>query len=319
MGRTNKQFSQGNKKIKCLGNCGRELVLTSHNFFKSNNPEFVKYEGFSPICKQCSREMIFNNDNTVNLDNFKKVLKYLDKPFIRSIFEEMLIDGFTLGDYTSRLNFGQYRTMGYKDSEDGEVNTISNGKQLINKIIENKYQVSDEELLEFQTRWGDGFDTKDYVYLEDQYKDLCNNYRSDDNYAMQLIFEEASHTRLTIKRKREKGEDVNKELKTLQDLLASANIKPNQETSANNIEKGSLGMFIKKIEEEEPIPRWEEDLGKEDKIKQYILTFFFGNLAKVLNIKNPWQEEFENEMKQYTVDNTVIAEEDKNEDLLGDI
>lgn len=112
------------RKIKCLGTCEKELTLGNSNFFKSNNPEFAKYDGFSPICKSCSRAMIYNKDNTINLNDFKKVLKYLNKPFIRAIFDELLVSGFTLGDYTSRLNFGAYRSMTYEDSDNLEQEVI---------------------------------------------------------------------------------------------------------------------------------------------------------------------------------------------------
>jgi hypothetical protein len=121
------------------------------------------------------------------------------------------------------------------------------------------------------------------------------------------------------KKKRERNEDVNKEVKTLQDLLASANIKPNQETSAGNVEKGSFGIFIAKIENEKPIFDWEKDLGGEDKLKKILNIFFFGNLAKVLNIRNPWDDEFKEEMGKFTVDMSEVEKEKESEDLLGNV
>jgi hypothetical protein len=47
--------------------------------------------------------------------------------------------------------------------------------------------------------------------------------------------------------------------------------------------------------------------------------FFFGHLSKALNIKNPWQDEYDKELEKYTVEDTEVEEEKNQVDFLGDI
>ncbi|MBD5589179.1 hypothetical protein [Clostridium botulinum] len=306
-------------KMKCHGKC--QSTKSVDLFYKSQSPKHEVFGGYCPYCKDCLKKLVYQK-GIFDVEKLKFVLKhYLDKPFFNDVLESAMTVNTSnhLGTYLKQLNLKKQvgrDTMTWKDGETGEKIETEKKNSKKQEVFNQDNLYTKEELFALQNRWGEGFEPKDYKYLEEQYLDLGKHYKSEDSYAMQLIFEEACLTRLTIKKKREKGDDVNKELKTLQDLLGSANIKPNQETSAENIEKGSFGVFIKKIEDEEPIPDWEKDLGKEDKIKKYIRIFYFGNLAKALGIPNPWIDEFEKEMKEFTVDKSEVEKDE--EDLLGD-
>jgi hypothetical protein len=126
---------------------------------------------------------------------------------------------------------------------------------------------------------------------------------------MELLFQEAAQQRLTIKKRREKGDSVDKELKTLQDLLGSANIKPAQETGANAVEQATFGTLIKKYENEKPIPTPDEQWKDVDGIKKYINVWFLGHLCKMMGINNEQSTAYDKEINKYKVEAPQFEEE----------
>ena len=74
-----------------------------------------------------------------------------------------------------------------------------------------------------------------------------------------------------------------------------------QETGANATEQATFGTLIKKWENEEPIPdplpEW-----KEKDIFEYVKIWFLRHLSKMLNLNNPYQEDYEKELKEYEVE-----------------
>ena len=123
-----------------------------------------------------------------------------------------------------------------------------------------------------------------------------------DSYSTESLFQEISLQKLDIRKKRKAGDSVDKELKTLQDLLRSANIKPVQESAATSSDQVTFGTLIKKFENErpspEPLPEWMDA----DWIRKYVVVWFFGNLCRMMGKENPYQEEYDKEMAKYTVD-----------------
>lgn len=291
---------EANRKIKCLGNCQRELVLTNSNFFKSNNPEFKKYDGFSPVCKQCSRAMIFNSDNTVNIDSFKKVLQYLNKPFIRSIFEELLINGFTLGDYTSRLNFGEYRHMAYENSD-----TDEDAKNAKNTSKDDYDDVEDDgiEIEMLKDKWGFDLPKKQLVWMERSYekwaKDYSINNEKDEIIVQQIIFEN-----WYMYNERQNGKDVSDRIKTINTLFKAGDFKKREDTE-NTVE--SIALHIAEWEKGKPITR--ENPSPEFKDPDSFIKLakvLAGAIARTIGKSNSFTDEFEEYYKKHTMDLTNL-------------
>jgi len=131
-----------------------------------------------------------------------------------------------------------------------------------------------------------------------------------------VLFQEIANQRLDIKKKRQQGTGVDRELKTLQDLLGSANIKPVQETGANSTEQATFGTLIKKWENEKPVPEPLEEWEENDWIKKYVLVWFLGHLCKMMGIKNKLSEMYEEEIGKYTVE--IEEEDNSNTEIMND-
>lgn len=293
-------------KIKCL-KCNKEKAPNTSNFYMNTNPLFSSEK--LEICKDCINEFIGDKDSAGYTDRVKLVLALMDKPFLKDLWEQRDSEW---SKYIPQLSsFNQYKGLTFADSvftDTSNTNLDIDGTQ--------KVELTQEDLEELVRFWGKGYSLEDYEFLQMEYEKLLNSYQC-DTYAMEMLFQEAAQTRLTIKKKREINQSVDKELKTLQDILGSANIKPVQESGANAAEQETFGTLIKKYENERPIPEPDEEWKDVDGISHYIKTWFFGHLTKMLGIKNEYTQEYENELKKFTVEMLEEDQLDEEDDRHG--
>ena len=66
-------------------------------------------------------------------------------------------------------------------------------------------------------------------------------------------------------------------------------------------EQVTFGTLIKKYENEEPIPEPLESWTNADWIRKYVVVWFLGHMCKMMGINNPYADEYEEEIKKYTV------------------
>lgn len=214
-------------KITCL-DCTKSYSSRSFFTLNATSKKHKQYSkiGHVPICKGCLRKLCFEDDGvTLNKNGITEALKWLDLPFDENVYMNTIQDGvFDLGTYSRNIKI-KYK--GKNTSFEDSVN-INKSKLKREKVEEDNVESDFEVTKELIFFWGKNFSQDEYEFLDNEYTRLLNSYEC-DGYAMELLFQEASHQRLIIKKKRENGESVDKELKTLQDLLGSANIKPVQE------------------------------------------------------------------------------------------
>ncbi|WP_405169311.1 hypothetical protein [Paenibacillus sp. FSL H3-0286] len=279
-------------KIKCL-NC-RKLKASSA-FYINSTPLFSsdKFE----VCKDCLQIHIGNKDSDGYIDRVIQVLATMDKPFFQETWE---LSNEEWSKYIPQVSsLSQFK--GKKFSDSIMKKPIVSEVEFI-ESLDGAFAIPPEELLQLQLKWGKkGFEAEDYIFLENEYHTWINSYEC-DSYAMEMLFQEISHKRLEIKKLRESGKSTDKEMKTLQDLLGSSNIKPVQETGANSTEQSTFGTLIKKYENERPIPEPDEAWKDVDGIKKYIQVWFLGHLCKMLGINNDYAKLYEEEVNKYTVD-----------------
>lgn len=279
-----------NIKTICL-NCEKAKVDTNYYI---NFHSFIKLDKF-PVCKNCLNSYIEEAaDDNEYMDRIRVILAILNRPFINDLWNEL---GRDWRKYIRTISsFPQYSNLTFRDSDFfNEKNDIQYTSLSDDDNILDEYDIG-----ELERFWGKGISIEDLHYLQNEYDKLINSYEC-DTYAMEMLFQEISHLRLTIKKKRLKGESVDKELKTLQDLLGSANVKPVQETGANAAEQATFGTLIKKWENERPIPEPDEEWKDVDGISKYVKTWFFGQLTRILGMRGEHTQEFEEELEKYTV------------------
>lgn len=286
-------MSGSNEKIKCVNfNCLKSQ--SSSNFYVNTNPLFNTEK--LPICKSCISNFIGIKNSPGYTDRVTLVLANMDKPFIQDVWHQCEDDW---GKYIRQISsLVQYKGMKFSDSVFG-FNKESEGYE--NIFSEEQLELTEVEHKKLISFWGKGLEIDDYLYLDNQYETLITSYEC-DSYAQEMLFQEIAHQRLTIKKNRESNKPVDKEIKTLQDLLGSSNIKPVQETGANAAEQATFGTLIKKYENEKPVPEPDPEWKDVDGIKKYIQVWFLGHLCRMLGIKNEYAQMYEDEIAKYKVE-----------------
>lgn len=292
------------EKIVC-SSCGKERNPT-RDFYKSYSP-FHKHTERMHVCKDCFLEFV--NDD---LEKLKTGLRMIDKPFIAELLKSSQDEAEksnknTIRIYMKNVVMPQYKNYTWDDSEFGSFKSTNQQDTEAKKNIyeeakdEMAYEFTKEELKHLMSFWGKGFSIEQYTWLQSEYEDWTNRYECDSK-GMETLIQEICLTQLDIQVRRENKEKVDAQLKTLQDLLGSSNLKPVQETGANAVEQESFGTLIKKYENEKPIPEPDDKWKDVDGIGKYIRTFFFGHMAKAVGIENKFQDEYEEELSKYTVE-----------------
>lgn len=286
--------------------CGNERRL--EDYYASSSP-FNKSNGKLHVCKECIWTYVESDSN--NLDLVKDTLRMIDRPWQIDLWQSSVEEAEKANKvvfkiYMKNLGLRQNRELTWADSD---FNT-----QKENDVLGNMdyHEIDDEELNDLVDFFGKGFTKEDYIWLQNEYTDFLNRYECDSK-GMELLIKEICLTQLDIQIRRANKEKVDQQLKTLQDLLGSSNLKPVQETGANAVEQESFGTLIKKFEREKPIPEPDERWKDVDGIGKYIRTFFFGHMARAIGAENKFQTEYDEELNNYTVNQEDIDNGDYDE------
>lgn len=282
---------------KTCESCNALKVLT--DYYNADKMFFPS--GKLHICKECALKIVDENGQ----DGLLGLLRFLNKPFYQALFKG------NVPDYIRMVNsMHQYKNVGFTQSDSLVALTdITN----IKKIKPTKLTV--QEYQDAQDFWGEGFTESEFIWLSGEFADFGSQYDISGK-AMENLIREICLTQLDIRKKRATSKDVKNELKTLQDLLGSSNLKPMQETGAQSIEQETFGTLIKKWEDTRPIPdeaQWKES----DSVGHYIKVWFTGHLMRMFGLENKDEEEYYNELNKYTVATNEDTVEEKDGDSDG--
>lgn len=306
------------KVVSGEGYCRKcQKTMRLNKFYEATNP-MLDSNKFMSICKDCANE-IYNYYFTI-YNNMEKALQLtcqdLDVRFsvkameqVQTHIEKLKSTGKSadavFGYYKSKLSSLSRNNEGIDSFRFRDSDILNNSLPVINQ---NDFIDSDFEVTEDSIRfWGINLDKHEHEYLSAKLEEYLNTYEC-DTPVMEELLKQAAYESLEIRNKRQKKEDVSKNLKNLQEILGTANIKPNQETGANATEQATLGLLIKKWETEEPVPEPDPEWKDVDGIGKLIRVFFLGHLCKIMGINNECSKEYEEEMEKLRVnlpDNTI--------------
>ncbi|KOC56948.1 hypothetical protein IRP63_14850 (plasmid) [Clostridium botulinum] len=278
--------------------CGKEKKNIANNFYQ-NDIEYI-HNHFS-ICKNCVKKIIDYKEMT----SVFFILHILDKPFIQSVWNDIAkTDESPWGAYITQISsLPQYKEFKYRNSQFDECN-ISKIKSNNNEEHHEVTKLNDNDKRQYERFWGRGLENQDYIWLQEEFEDFITRYECDSK-GMELLIKQICLQELDIEKRRANEEKVDQQLKTLQDLLGSSNLKPVQETGANAVDQNTFGTLVKKWENEKPIPEAMEEWKKADWIKKYVLVWFLGHLCKMMGVDNDYSRLYEEEVNNYTVDNPI--------------
>lgn len=295
------------KETKTCNSCGKTTVSIEKNFYGVKD-SMIFPSGRLSICKQCC----YTSWEEGGLDAFLDTLRILDKPLLADRFE-MTQNKFTSPDngYDEMGCFKEYmkNTMSIWSREKEwrflDSTMFEENKKLTeekNKEIHKLEELTEEELVELQGYWGHGKSEEQYIWLTSEF----SKYVPDPEKispTMEDLIAEICLTRLEIRTKRDKGQDVDKQIKTLNDLMTAAGIKPTQESGTGNSELDAFSKLIDKLENTRPVrdpkPEWKDV----DGIRKMIVSFFLHPWARLWNKEkeSPYYDEAKAILDKYTV------------------
>lgn len=291
---------------------------------KGNFPVSYSYlykgGGYLPYCRSCVDEM-FNMYLMTCQDQKKaarQMCRKLDLYWNDSVFDYVEKKNGTrsiMTAYIVRLNSVMYAGKSYDDTliEEGTLwdDAISNVDRSENKVSQDcpvDLVEIDPETVDF---WGADFAPDFLIKLDKRYKEWTDGAAELDKGSVSL-FKHICILEETIARDAAAGRSVDKNLNTLNTLLGSLNLKPVQKKDdalAGSVDNSPMGVWIRRFENERPVPEPDPELKDVDKIVHYIQVFFLGHLAKMLGKTTVYSQMYEDEIARLRVESPDLSSE----------
>lgn len=308
------------------------LCPKCNNWQKSDTAFYMDKEyatGRYPVCKRCLLKIVEQRKNDNDEPNETKesvqmVLRKMNRVYDDAFYEECVKGALDetkeknrsspFATYITAISsLPQWRNLSWDDSTFGD--TLPGQSE--DEINENSRIIKAA-----RKRFGNEYTLKDLYFLETQYEDWVQRYACESK-AQEILFQRIAFTQLAIEKAQKAGRDTEKLDKTLQDLMSSNSIKPNQNNANNLTDSKTFGQLIKKWEDEydggNPIPEPEEEFRDPDRVAMYIDVFFKGHLAKMMGLKNAFSATYDRFMSKYTVNKPEYNEDKDSEELFDQI
>lgn len=184
-GSSNTAKSVVDKKI-CSA-CGKEKSL-KRDFFVSYNS--LHKDGRIPMCKDCIKNACYN-DGIFDIENFKSLLRQLDKPFIQELWDrseaevkknigsDNVSGDAIVGKYLKNISLQQYRSSTWKDSNFVGSSDTAIETSRRKPMNTEKYYLSNEDFAvteDIIRLFGEGYTAKEYETMQRIYEDSKQDY-----------------------------------------------------------------------------------------------------------------------------------------------
>lgn len=276
--------------------------------------------GYMPYCRNCvdkmydSYLMICKDEKTAVRQMCRKLDIYWNEDAykyasLRSSNRSMMTA------YISRTNSVNYAGKSYDDTL-AEENALWEFEKKDSREARSRLDspLSDEEIYidpEIVDFWGADYTPEFLLKLDKRYKQWTKGQEDLEPAAISL-FKHICILEETIAIDSAAGRPFDKNLNTLNGLLGSLNMKPVQKKDdavGGNVDNSPMGVWIRRFENERPIPEPDPELRDVDKIVRYIQIFFLGHLAKMLGKTTVYSRMYDEEIARLRVENPTLSGE----------
>lgn len=226
---------------KCMC-CGKIYDVRKGNFSKTKSQWFMGNDGYLPWCNEC-REKMFEfyvkkyNDEDEAIDRLAMMFDTYVNDKLLDASEHSVASALKINTYMGRLNIRQYADKSYDDvidqkKKDALAAGDTKGTKVTQRMIEN---------------WGRGLDDQDYLFLEDHYQNLITRHEC-KTAAQEILFKRIAKAELNCEKADATGDTkkIKEANDNLQNLMGSAQIKPNQTNDNALAETNTFGTLIQK-------------------------------------------------------------------------
>lgn len=303
-------INKNNPKEYICVTCGKTYKRLDGNFPASQSELYAGLNYHLPVCKKCLDRLYeqyctkFGNEDEAIRRICMKFDIYWDQS-LANASRKITKDRSRIHTYISRANLIQYKDKTYDTTLDEEDNNqINSFKDLQD---EDKNIKVTKKTIQF---FGFGFTDQEYQWMQYQYNDWTARHECKTK-AQEELFKNICITQLQIQKATQNGDKIEQLMNAYQNLLGSANIKPNQTNENALADQNTFGTLIQKWETEKPIPEPDPEWKDVDGILKYISTWFLGHLCKMMGVKNSYSKLYENEMKKYKVEKPQYEDDDE--------
>lgn len=330
-----------NAMVSCP-RCGTEYPTRRGHFhvcYASN----YKGVGYLPICHKCVATM-FDQYLVTCIDArlaMRQICRKLDLFWSDEIYDyvkDRSASKTLVVAYLKRLSNTQYIGKSYDDtlSEEGTLWDFSDSdargtqrKSTTQAPVEcadgedAPYEPLPDIPQEVVDFWGPNYCPEMYLELEKRrlywMKRLKFAEDAEIDAGTEALIRQICGLEIDINLERSAGRAPDKLISSLNTLLGSAQLKPDQRK--DEISKADantpFGVWIKRWEDSRPIPEVDPSMRDVDGIKKYIATWFHGHLAKMLGLKKAELKLYEDEIARLRVERPEYDEDD-DEELIND-
>ena len=284
--------------------CGKEYTKREGNFPVSPHSMFKGNDGYTHMCRSCTAhylaeyEQMFDNDGDAAVRHLGMYLGYYVSDSAVNASNRVNSKQNRIFSLASSQgmkqavgkNYDNY-IMELREQENTKIESVEDLKELGNTKITQK-------MLKF---WGAGYEPEEYVFLNDKYDDWTSRHECKTK-AQESIFQKICLIELQITKAIQNGDKIDGLMRAFNDQLGSANIRPVQNKDNSLADQNTFGTLIQKWETERPVPEPDPEWQDVDGIRKYVSTWFLGHLCKMLNIKNKYSLQYEEEISKYTVE-----------------
>lgn len=304
--------------------CGQIYSSQKRHFLISLSPLFAGNGGFLPVCKNCAisyyHHMVdfFKGNEVKAIDKCCQVFDWYFNEEACDMVIRAASDTPIIVQYRNKLSTAKFRPLGstYADTfVDRSATKINSETELRGAIAADsgfdvdedeeeetkRRDLTDDERQEAFRRFGAGYTNDEYTFLFFEYEDWTKRYECSTK-AHEELFKNIAITQLNVRRAQQRNDSrgVSDTMKTLQDLMNTAGIKPKKiDEGASEVE--TYGQLIRQLEETEPIPIAQGEWKDPDKIKSLIEAYFLGHMCNLLHVQNAYNKAYEDEMREHSV------------------
>ena len=307
---------QSTQKFYCC-RCGTAYSRQKGYFPVSHSPMYRR-SGYLPWCADCVDQMF--NDYVQTLGDAKAAMRRMcmkmDLYWNDSIFEMVERSAGVnswVRSYIGKTNIARFLDKSYDDTLKEEsvsasaITSVPGGSISVAQINEDGVAQITPEIVSF---WGAGYTPDFYLDLERRYKEWTKGEDVADPSA-RALYKQICLLEALITKDSALGKPVKDNINTLNTLLGSMNLKPSQKDEGDaSMENTPFGVWIKRWENERPVPDVDPELNDVDGIVRYIDAWFRGHTASMLGIKNNYSKIYEEELAKYRVDKPEFADDD---------
>lgn len=247
--------------------CRKCQETKSETLFYSALDSYLDKSGYMSVCKQCCND-IYNACLNSELDINKALLKtckILNIAYVQDAIESANIQMSNSEKFDTEKYFGVYKAKlanyfrMYPDSVTTFDSYPNNMEFNNNSEIEISELEGEDYARYLKNTWGAGLTIEDYSFLEEALSEWKRTHKCDTNSEL-ILMQEICHLQLTVRKARETGGATEKLVKSLQELIKTANLSPAQANMANAARgTEAFGNWIKDIEQLEPAEWWDKN------------------------------------------------------------